>query len=55
MCKIQHQEKVKYRTVGVTLLGFSFSMAQNDSLQSASTKEREIYSIKVPKENYSVF
>lgn len=36
--KFSIREKVKYRTVGVTLLESNISMAQDDSLQSASTK-----------------
>lgn len=56
MRKTQHRgKKVKYRNAGVTLLGFSTSVAQDISLQSASIKKRETHSMKVPKENYSIF
>lgn len=53
--KFSIRKKGEYRTVDVTLLGFSISLAQDDSLQSASSKKRETHSIKVPEENYSIF
>lgn len=49
------RKKVRYRTVGVTLLRSNISMAQDDSLGSASSKKRETHSIKVPKGNCSAF
>lgn len=49
------RKNVQYMSVCVTLLGLSISTAQDDPLQSVSSKKRETYRIKGPKENDSIF